>query len=165
MEEIVKQGGWANMSTTSKILIITLGVVTLGVGAYFVFRKPDDESSVSKKKSTASESDESELSEDLRAGESTSDPVVKVPVHPTQTESPPIKKKVDPTLPNGGVGCSDVITDHGRDLDFVKFNGAWYGKVKSDPANKSAIDQYPSWTSFEKNVIVSERLNRRYPNI
>ncbi len=160
MEELIKQGWWARQSPTVKFLIVTGSIALVVGGCYFTFRGSNDEEESTNKKSS-SKSDDKNTATDHSETNNISD---KKEIKAEQSSSSIQENhKIDSSLPNSGVGCSDVKTNFGRDIDFVKCNGVWYGKSKETPSNPIIRDQLPDWTSFESNKAVTERLNRRYP--
>lgn len=136
----VKLGWWASRSTGTKVLLVVLGVgIVIGgsVLAYNHFNKQDE--SPKTPPSTPESKPEVDAVGDKK------------------------EKKDLYTLPNKGIGCSDVITNHDGNFDYVKCNKVWWIISKENPSNEETKGKHPDWTSLESNEVLTKLLNTRYP--
>ncbi len=147
--DVVKKGWWANSSKLTKGLIIG-GVLAVAGAAvwYFGFRKKEEEITYEEVHSDP-EKNEEELANERAAS------VI------NKLES---NNSVNPaTLPNGGVGCSELRTAFDSNNDFIKCDGTWYIKTKANPSDKSQVGKFPEWNPLQEGQLIIEQLTSRYP--
>ncbi len=148
--DAVKKGWWANSSKLTKGLII--GGVLAAIGGavwYFGFRKKEEEITYEEVHS------DPEKSEEELANERAASVINKLESNNSVNPS---------TLPNGGSGCSELRTDFNSNNDFIKCDGTWYIKTKSNPSDKSQVGKFPEWNPLQAGQLVIEQLSSRYPN-
>lgn len=155
MEEIVKKGWWARQSGVNKFLIVAsiVGIV-VGVTLYNNRQDDDDEGKANDPNNNGSNTQENTSHSSDSKGDLDS----------ATNESFQSEINIQ-DLPNNGQGCSMVIANFGRDLDYVKCDGKWYGKAKLNPSNPSFKDAFPKWTDLSEKAVIVERLNRRFPDM
>lgn len=140
MEPVLLQtqplGWWAGRSTGTKVILGLLGVGLIIAGATFAV------------KHFKQQPDTRELDSSIE------DELVSK-----------LEKAVDQyTLPNKGIGCSEVRDTFDANCDYVKCNNIWYAKSKQNPANEATAGKYPEWTSIESSEVTTKLLNTRYPS-
>lgn len=131
---------WSGRSIATKTFCIlsTIGAI-VGIAIYLTRDNSDDEK-ISKKEHGSD-------------GDKSNDKFEK----PSQVEK-------DIESPNKAENYDDVITTFDKDFDYLKINGVWHIKSKDNPISSYAKGLHKDWTSLENNTVVTDRLNRRYPN-
>ncbi len=140
----IKLGWWASKSTGTKWFLAITGIAIIVGGGYLI--------------STQFRRQEEPEKEKVNVPDESKDNSTVVP-----EEKKEEKKTELYTLPNKGIGCSDIIDNFDSNFSYVKCNGIWWTKSKENPSNVETKGKYPEWTSLETNEVQSKLLNTRYP--
>lgn len=150
-EQVTKLGWWASKSKGAKAGIIIFGTLVASAITFGIIH-------YSKKSDPANPNKPNPPSDSSKEETSIGEKTISI------KDSKPHVETNALTLPNKGVGCSEVITTFDRDYDYVKCAGIWYTKSKQNPSSTDAKDRFKDWTSLEKNEVATRRLATRYPN-
>lgn len=142
-----KTKGWfSKLSKTKKVLLIGGAIALIGTGiGIYIYRNRKNEQEETKVTTQKEDKNAAPEKED----DSTS-------------RLSAIQEPYKGNLPKDGKGCEDVKHNFDRDFFYVKCDGAWYAKSKSNPITPSLKERYKDWTNIESNKVAVERLTRRY---